>query len=163
MRPIVGEILIDAPAEVVFDYVADERNEPTYNPRMLSAEKVTPGPVAAGTRFAALMRTPGRPTPLIVEYTVVERPRALASVSRMPGMEVSGGLTFEPEGRGTRMRWSWDVRCLGWRRVAGPIVHAVGDRGERAIWAGLRDHLEASPPPAGGGGAAGGGAAGEPT
>lgn len=148
MKPIVGEILIDAPAEVVFDYVADECNEPQYNSRMLSAEKVTPGPVAAGTRFDALMRTRRRPTRLITEYTAVQRPHVIASVSRMPGMEVSGRVTFEPEGRRTRMRWSWDVQCRGWRRAAGPIVHAAGDRGERAIWAGLRDHLEATLPPA---------------
>jgi hypothetical protein len=28
----------------VFDFVADERNEPRYNPRMLLAEKISSGP-----------------------------------------------------------------------------------------------------------------------
>jgi uncharacterized protein YndB with AHSA1/START domain len=31
---IDGEIVIAAPVEQVFDMVADERNEPRYNPRM---------------------------------------------------------------------------------------------------------------------------------
>jgi hypothetical protein len=33
----------------VFDFVADERNEPRYNPRICRAEKLSPGPVGRGT------------------------------------------------------------------------------------------------------------------
>ena len=33
--------MIARPVEEVFDFVADERNEPRYNPRMLRAEKLT--------------------------------------------------------------------------------------------------------------------------
>jgi hypothetical protein len=29
--------------DVVFDYVADQSNEPAYNPQMVRAEKATPG------------------------------------------------------------------------------------------------------------------------
>jgi hypothetical protein len=36
MPCIQGEIIIQRPAEEVFDFVADERNEPRYNPRMVS-------------------------------------------------------------------------------------------------------------------------------
>jgi hypothetical protein len=34
---IGGEIFINRPVEEVFDFVADARNEPRYNPRMLSS------------------------------------------------------------------------------------------------------------------------------
>jgi hypothetical protein len=43
MTRITGEIAIDAPADVVFDFVADQRNEPAYNPHMVRSAKVTPG------------------------------------------------------------------------------------------------------------------------
>ena len=36
-------------AAIVFDYAADPGNEPQYNPRMVRAEKITPGPEAKGT------------------------------------------------------------------------------------------------------------------
>ena len=38
MARIDGEIVINRPVEEVFDFAADERNEPRYNPRMLSSE-----------------------------------------------------------------------------------------------------------------------------
>ena len=46
---IAGEIIIGRPVDVVFDYVADQSNEPRYNRRMVRAEKVTAGPVGTGT------------------------------------------------------------------------------------------------------------------
>jgi hypothetical protein len=39
MARIEGEIIIDRPVDVVFDYVADQRNEPRYNPQMVRAER----------------------------------------------------------------------------------------------------------------------------
>lgn len=36
------------PVEEVFDFVADETNEPRYNQDMVRCEKVTPGPLASG-------------------------------------------------------------------------------------------------------------------
>ena len=39
MVRIDGEIVIDLPVEVVFDYVADQSNEPQYNPQMVRAER----------------------------------------------------------------------------------------------------------------------------
>jgi len=56
---VTGEILIRRPAGEVFGVVADERNEPSYNPRMRRAEKLTPGPIGAGTRLKRLMEAGG--------------------------------------------------------------------------------------------------------
>ena len=44
VRPIAGEIVIERPIDEVFDVVADERNEPRYNPRLAAVEKLTDGP-----------------------------------------------------------------------------------------------------------------------
>jgi hypothetical protein len=43
---IHGEIVIDRPVAEVFDFVADERNEPAYNPAMVGVEKLTDGHLA---------------------------------------------------------------------------------------------------------------------
>jgi len=62
MTFIEGEITIARPAAAVFDFAADQRNEPRYNPRMVRAEKVTGGPVRKGTVFRSAVRAAGRPT-----------------------------------------------------------------------------------------------------
>jgi len=41
MARIDGEIVIDLPVDMVFDYVADQSNEPRYNRQMVRAEKIT--------------------------------------------------------------------------------------------------------------------------
>ena len=53
MAHIEGEILIKRPVEEVFDFVADERHEPRFNPHMLTAEKVSDGLIGKGTRTSA--------------------------------------------------------------------------------------------------------------
>jgi hypothetical protein len=63
MAKVAGEILIARPVEQV-DFVVDERNEPRYNPRMLRAEKLTPGPIGLGTRSPReVLADPAQGTP----------------------------------------------------------------------------------------------------
>jgi len=45
MAKIEGQITIGRPVDVAFDYVADQTNEPQYNPAMVRAEKETAGPI----------------------------------------------------------------------------------------------------------------------
>ena len=140
MAHISGEIIINRPVEEVFDTVADERNEPRYNPGMLRAEKLSPGPVGLGSRFRAEIRTRPRPVVMITENTGYERPRLLASTTRVPTMDIQGTLTFDPEG--TRMRWSWNLQPRGLLKLATPMVARIGGRQEEAIWTGLKRVLE---------------------
>ena len=59
MAHIGGEIIIQRPVEQVFDFVADERNEPRYDRRMVRAEKVSPGGIGQGARFRGRARGDG--------------------------------------------------------------------------------------------------------
>ena len=45
MARIKRELVINRPVPEVFDLVADERNEPRYNPRIRRAEKLSPGTI----------------------------------------------------------------------------------------------------------------------
>lgn len=142
---IEGEIVIGRPIEEVFDFVADERNEPTFNPRMLRAEKVTQGPIGTGTRFLATVKSMGRKFDMIIEFTAYERPTRLGSTSSMSSADTRGALTFEPDPGGTRMRWSWDVEPKGVSKLLTPLINRLGTHQEEVIWANLRRHLEAMP------------------
>ena len=143
MARVEGEITINRPVEEVFDFVADERTEPRYNPRMRDAEQISEGPIGLGARFRTELETMGRTVPMIVEFAGYERPRRLASVTRSSMMETEGALTFESVPGGTRMRWSWYVRPRGALRLMAPLVGVIGRRQEQRIWGNLKRLLEA--------------------
>ena len=142
MSKITGEILIDRPIDVVFDFVADERNEPLYNSALLHSDKVTDGPVGVGTRFHATHKSAGRPVEMVVDITAYDRPRRMASRTTMSWSEVEGELAFESLGNSTKMRWAWDVRPKGMANLLRPLVGVIGRRSESTCWEGLKRYLE---------------------
>jgi class 3 adenylate cyclase len=142
---IEGEIVIERPVEEVFDFVADERNEPRFNPRMVHAELISEGPIGLGTRFRTELQTMGRTMPMTVEFTTYERPWRLGSLTRSSMMETEGELTFESAPGGTRMRWSWDVRPRGTLKLTAPFIGMIGRGQEQRIWGSLKRLLETQP------------------
>lgn len=139
-----GEIVIHRPVEEVFDFVADERNEPRYNPRMLRAEKVSPGPIGVGTRFRAAIASRRRTTEMTIEVTTYERPRRLGTWTRLSWMDIGYMLTFEPVPAGALMRWSWALEPHGALKLLSPMITLMGRRQEQAIWTSLKHYLERS-------------------
>lgn len=142
MTHIAGAVVIDAPVDEVFDLVADERNEPRYNPRIARVDKVSPGPVGAGARFVAVpkgMGPKGKMTLTIVEY---DRPHRLRNAVRSALMQVDGTLTFEETDGGTRLRWEWDMRLLGPMRLLSPMLAIIGPSWERRNWLDLKAYME---------------------
>jgi hypothetical protein len=144
---IEGEIFITRPADLVFDFVADERNEPRFNPRLTLVEQISAGPIGLGTRFRATTTSMGRNAEMVIEFTAFERPRRLSSATHMSAMEMIGTLTFESIPEGTRMRWSWIVEPHGLLKLLTPLVVCMGRRQERTIWASLKRYLEGQEPP----------------
>lgn len=143
MVSVQGEILIERRPEEVFDFVADQENEPRYNPDMRYAKKKSEGPIGVGTRFDATMTGRGRLVPMTIQLTEYDRPRRLSSDVHMEAMDLKGGLTFQPVDGGTRMSWSWDLQPHGFLRFLGPLVASMGRRMETRIWTGLKQLLEA--------------------
>ena len=142
MVHIAGEVTVDAPVDQVFDLVADERNEPRYNPRIVRAEKVGPGPVGRGARFVAEPRGTGARGLMTLEIVDYDRPHRLHNVVRSSYLEVDGTVSFDAVGDRTRLRWDWDMRMRGPMRVLTPVLALVGPRWERRNWVGLKTWLE---------------------
>jgi hypothetical protein len=140
---VKGEIVINRPVDEVFDFVADERNEPRFNLQMVTAEQVSAGPIGLGTQFRAQIKTGARTVEMAIEFTVFERPVRLGSRTQMPGMDIEGMLTFEPVGEVTRMRWSWTLHPHGLLRLVPWLVAFIGRRQETTIWTSLKHYLEA--------------------
>ena len=143
---VTGSIEIDRPVAEVFDFVADQRNEPLYNPDMVSSQKLTDGPIDVGTRFGATSRSFANPVSMVIELTALERPHRLASTTHVGGMVLEGGLTFDAVPGGTRMSWAWKVHPTGPMRLLTPLLVLVGRRNERRIWTGLKHYVESRTP-----------------
>jgi Polyketide cyclase / dehydrase and lipid transport len=126
----------------VFDFVADERHEPKYNPQMVRVEKLTGDPVGEGTKYRAWMRSGKRTEEMFIETTQFDPPRILSSATTLRNMTIHGTLKFAPEGEGTRMRWSWQLEPTGFMRMLRPVVYLLGRRQEERIWTGLKHLLE---------------------
>jgi Polyketide cyclase / dehydrase and lipid transport len=142
MGRIGGEIVIGRPVAVVFDYVADQSNEPQYNPQTVRTEKITPGPVGKGTPFRSAVASMGRTAEMLIECTGYDRPKLFATATTMAQAGIGYTLRFEPAPAGTRMRWAGQVRPIGALRLLGPVMTWLGRRQEQRIWAALKQHLE---------------------
>jgi hypothetical protein len=137
MARIVGEIIIGGPAEAVFGFEVDQRNEPRYNPRRIRADKVSDGPVGNGTVFRSAARFMGRTAEMRSELTGYDRPGRPAlrtTTTTTEQADIDGTLTFDPLPSGIRMRWSWTVRPKGAARMLAPVISWIGRRQEQAIW-----------------------------
>ena len=145
MARIEGEITIGRPVEVVFDYVADQTNEPQYNPKMVRAEKVTAGPIGKGTRFRSAVRSAGRTAEMLIEFTGYDRPRLLASTTTMKQMDIEytldvrarrGGHSHAVVRRGTAQGWTTTAGAAGHLDGRAPgtadLVEPEESPGERA-------------------------------
>ncbi|HEU4451333.1 MAG TPA: SRPBCC family protein, partial [Gaiellaceae bacterium] len=149
MARIEGEIVIERPPAEVFDVVADECNEPRYDPRPLSVERLSPRPIGVGTRFRAETATRRGAAGMTIELTAYERQLRLASATRLSGMDIRGTLTFDPVPPGGSCAGGGTWEPHGLLGPAGPLVATAGRRRERRIWTGLERFLEAraaSPP-----------------
>jgi len=147
MAHVEGQLIIHRPVDEVFDFVADERNEPRYNPQMRRAEQTSAGPIGVGATFCAESTSRGRLVEMTITYTDYERPRRLTSSTHLSNMDIQGTLTFDPVPEGTQMRWSWELEPRGMLKLMTPVVAVIGRRQERSIWTGLKRCLEAQEAP----------------
>lgn len=142
MAHIRGDVTIDAAVDEVFDMVADERNEPRYNPRIVRAQKVSGGPVGAGTKFVAEPKGMGSRGEMTLTILAYDRPHRLHNVVRSSYMRVDGILTFEAVEGGTRLSWDWKMDLVGPMRVFTPVLALIGPSWERRNWVGLKQYME---------------------
>ena len=97
--------------------MANQENEPQYNPDMRVARKTTEGPIGPGTSFHAEMTGKGRVVPMTIRVTEYERPRTIRERVEMQAMDLTGGLDFEPTDDGTRTGTSGrKAFCDSWGR-----------------------------------------------
>ena len=138
MTVIKNSTLIDCTPEQAFDYLVDIRNELEWNPGAQSMEKITPGPVALGTRFVAKWKQSRQ---LEVECIDFDRPHHWAHRNGGP-VHVTVSCRLKPENGKTRLYADFDARPKGWFLLVFPLFLLVMRKEEKANMTRLRDAVE---------------------
>jgi hypothetical protein len=137
-------VLVDRPAEEVFDFLADIRNEVAWNPRVLGIEKATTGPIGPGTTFEGRYR--GLEV-LRTELTEYQRPRRLSFRSDGPRMRIAGTYVLAPAVGGTEIALEAELAPRGVFALIAPLMGPVIRRQNAAAAVRLRRALEAGDQP----------------
>jgi diacylglycerol O-acyltransferase / wax synthase len=117
---VTNVIDIAASAENVFDFVVDVRNEPRWNPQLLSAEMLTPEPIGVGTTFLVKFgRGVGNAW---IEDTKVDRPRSWTAVSRSQALDAHSDCQIQDITGGCRLIMHTQLRPHGIIRLLTPAL-----------------------------------------
>ena len=120
---IENSIGVAAPAEKVFDYVTDVRREPEWNPRLREPEKLTPGPVGAGTRYRVQF---GRGVgTAVIENSGFDRPRSWSGVSTARRLIVLFRGQVTPIPGGCQLAVHTELQPRGVLRMLSPLLRRV--------------------------------------
>lgn len=130
---------IDRPADEVFSFLSDLRNELRWNPAAKSVEKLTAGPVARRTRFGATWR---RAPPAVVELVEYDPPRTWTTRSRSLGMEVTFRGSLAPTAAGTHYTADVSVEPHGLGWLIAPLAIRTMQRQEAANLGRIKGVLE---------------------
>ena len=123
-------IRFDAPAEVVFDYVADPANRPAWQSSLARVEDVS-GPVAVGQTWLDVTRLGLRPR---MRTTRLERPRVWSETGTWRGFTADLTLYVVPSTDGTTctVTASAGLRGRGWTALPARLLSLVAPLAIRA-------------------------------
>jgi len=145
MPRLQREIVIGAPPEAVFAFLAQPERLPEWTPGVLSVRRTSEGPVGVGTTTEAVVEAFGIRQTLLGRCLVFEAPRRLAVQNVTATGVTIGGVSIGqvsttsasellPEGADTRLRAALDYTLSAGfltslaERVAGPQMQADFDR-----------------------------------
>ena len=117
---------------------ADIRDERSWNPRIVKIEKVSEGPISAGTKFRGIYSGIGE---LTTELVVFERPRRFSFRSAGPRMRIERQFVVAPSHAGTTIDLKAELAPQSFfrllMRLMAPIIRtqneAAGERLKRVL------------------------------
>jgi uncharacterized protein YndB with AHSA1/START domain len=117
--------LLPHPPERVFAIMVDPRNRPLWQENTSDVEVDGPTPTRVGTRWRETTRGVGR---VELEVVALEPDALWGEYGSGDGGEATVTVRLSPEGAGTRVSVSVDLRLKGSRRLAGPVVGPLVQR-----------------------------------
>ena len=134
-----GTVEINRPPEVVFDYLADMRNEPKWLPGASAVRLVDSDSVGHGARFEGTYARAG-----VVRCTLsaYDRPTLLTIHGEARGMTFDDTITLSLVAAGTRLDAVMKTQPKGVFKLVAPMMGRVIDRQFQSNWVELKKVLE---------------------
>jgi uncharacterized membrane protein len=127
MKPVVVELEIDRPAEVVWEYMENAEHNPEWLSNMKSARWVTEPPIAVGSRYEQVARFLAKEVRTSFEVTQLDEGRSI-TISSLPGSSFPIEITrhVEPLDPGrVRVREIARGDSSGFYRIAEPLMRPM--------------------------------------
>lgn len=122
MAKLEYSAVINAPVEMVFDFMNNPEKELLWRPELIEVEQTSEGPINVGTTFREVMKFMGRKLVTTVEITEYV-PNKVSSIKTTSGpipFELRG--IFEPVEGGTRVTMQIEGKIGGFFKVAESVV-----------------------------------------
>ncbi len=134
---------VPTPPAAVYAYVADFANLPRWDPTITRVERLTPGPVGAGTHYLVVLSFLGSESTM--DYVVKEfEPPVRAVLTGVAASAVATDtITVAPTPTGARLTWQAEI-TLGWpARILDPLLKLLFARDVAKAMANLARELSA--------------------
>jgi carbon monoxide dehydrogenase subunit G len=142
MLKFSADLKVNRPVDQVFAWLTNPDNQSKFDKSSLKMEALTPGPWRTGTQFRELRDLGGRKTEVLSEIAELELNRRFVIRSKTgPGW--LGTWNFEPEGAGTRLRWTGQLTMQGFARLFEPLIGRQMDAQISSQFAQLPQLIEA--------------------
>jgi len=144
MTKIERSIVIDRPAEEVWNFVHDTANDVRWQPMLAESESLSDGPMSVGTQVRQVRHFLGLRIETILEVTEYE-PNRRSAVRGISGpIPLSGSYEIEPVDAGTRFTVSGELDAHGFFKLTEPVFARIAGRELESNLGHLKDLLEAS-------------------
>jgi uncharacterized protein YndB with AHSA1/START domain len=114
-------IHLNRPIEQVFAFLMDTSKLSTWQSNLIKTEKITEGPLRAGSRFKEVRRLGRRESEIQAEITVFE-PNRRFETKTLSKPHVTVSYSLESEDEGTRLNHKFVMLTSGLMRLLEPLI-----------------------------------------
>jgi uncharacterized protein YndB with AHSA1/START domain len=138
----VDAIDLPLPPALAFELLADMSRVEEWDPGVVEAFRLEPGPVRSGSRFRVVSQFLGRRIPLTYELVAYEPEHRLVFRASERPLTSHDEITLTPRAGGTRVTYDARLQQSGIARLAEPLLQLAFLAIGRAASDGLRKYGE---------------------
>ncbi len=128
--------------EAAFAFIADFANAMHWDPGVATSKRIDDGPVGVGARYRLGVRLGGRVAPMEYRISAFEPPHRVVLIGQGSGVSAVDEIHFAPDGTGTRIDYSADIRLGGALRLVQPFLGRAFAKLGREALAGMQRTLD---------------------